>query len=229
MTVGRCGSTALMQTLQDFPDIATPNKNISCVDNELLHPEHIGDYAKQYERLSGYPIRSPGQLIRAFYTHNGNCRYAGFKSMPNRHRHFEQFAFTPGIQFITLTRLDIPSTVASFVIAMLTGCWRREGGLQEVAWRFDEAQFGDMVAANLRYVLDSLNLIQGIPQAIALTYEDICRKNFMSLELDDFFERPIRLAHPKPPLHAETYVVNWLEFLEFVTRSMESYRRDASP
>ena len=51
----------------------------------------------------------------------------------------------------------------------------------------------------------------------------------MSLELDDFFERPIRLAHPKPPLHAETYVVNWLEFLEFVTRSMESYRRDASP
>jgi hypothetical protein len=218
MTVGRCGSTALMRALQAFPDIATPDKNLPCIDNELLHPEQIRRHAQEYARLADTPVETPGQLMQAFYRYNGGQPYAGFKSMPNRHRHFHRFVEAPDIRFITLIRKDIPSTVASFLVAMQTGCWRRDGGAQDLTWTFDEERHGPLAAGNLRYVLDSIRLIESIPERIALVYEDLCREDFSSPELDDFFGRPIRLEAPKPPLHGSRYVANWPEFHAFLTR-----------
>ena len=40
-TVGRTGSTALMDAVQGFDDIAVPNKTIACPDNELVHPRRV--------------------------------------------------------------------------------------------------------------------------------------------------------------------------------------------
>ncbi len=216
MAVGRCGSTALMRALGSFPDIATPGKNIACADDELLHPDFVRHYAGQYENLTAQRIRSPGELIRAFYRHNGGHAYAGFKSMPNRHRHYRKFVASGEIRFITLVRRDIASTVASFMVAMLTGCWRRDGGGQAESWTFDAEAHGPAVAANLDYVLASLDLIASIPNGIALAYEDLCQEDFNSPELDGYFGRPIRLADPQPPLHGSAYVANWPEFLDFI-------------
>lgn len=224
MTVGRCGSTALMRVLQACPDIATPDKNLACIDNELLHPERVRRYAQEYAALTQTEITTPGQLMRAFYRHNGGFAYAGFKSMPNRHRHFQHFVAAPDIRFITLIRRDIHSTVASFLVAMLTGGWRRDGGAQSVRWTFDPEQHGSMAASNLQYVLNSIRQIERIPNRIALVYEDLCREDFHSPELDDYFARPIRLENPKPPLHGGEYVANWPEFHEFLTRREAIWR-----
>ena len=67
-----------------------------------------------------------------------------------------------------------------------------------------------------RYVLNSAAQLRRVPDAIALTYEDLCRPEFSDPALDAFFGRPIRLDDPKPPTSAETYVSNWPEFLAFI-------------
>lgn len=218
MTMGRSGSTALMHALRRFPDIATPGKNIPCEDDELLHPEFAEGYARRYAELTGRAIESPGALMDAFYRHNAGYAYAGFKSMPNRHPKFRRFVESPGIRFITLVREDVGSTVASFIVAMLTGCWRRDGGEQGQSWTFDPARHGAAVRSNLAYILESQRLIASIPDAIRLSYEELCREDFSQVDLDAYFGRPIRLDKPKPPLSAASYVANWPEFLDFIDR-----------
>ncbi len=64
LTTGRTGSTALMNRLQRFDDIALPNRNIDCPSNELLHPRHIGNYIKEYSRLCKRSITTQDQLIQ---------------------------------------------------------------------------------------------------------------------------------------------------------------------
>ena len=223
MTVGRCGSTALMQALRAFPDISTPGKAIDCVDDELLHPEHATRHASDYAGLTGQPVRSADDLLGAFFRHHSASAYAGFKSMPNRHRDFAAFVRTPEIRFIGLVRYDIPSTVASFLIAMAAGCWRRDGGAKRYRLAFDAKAHGPAVASNLRYVLDSLGAIDAMPNAIRLVYEELCRPDFRSAELDDYFERSVRLANPKPPLHAGSYILNWPEFRDFIQRGIAAH------
>jgi len=216
MTVGRSGSTSLMQALRAFQDIATPSKDLDCADDELLHPDHMAGYAREYERLTASPIRTPNQLLRAFFRFNAGFAYAGFKSMPNRHYRFEEFVHQSGLTFITLIRADIHSTVASFLTAIQTGCWRRDGGEQPLVWRFDRARHGPLATSNLAYVLESQRLISGIPNAIHLSYEELCMANFHSFELDRFFGRHIALANPQPSTHASAYLSNWDEYLEFI-------------
>jgi hypothetical protein len=142
--------------------------------------------------------------------------------MPNRHRRYSEFVTTAGLQIIGLTRRDIPSTVASFMLARATGRWRRDGGIQQQSWHFDPLQHGQWVASNLAYVTRSIEAIQVIPEAIALTYEDLCREDFHSPRLDSFFGRAIRLGNPKPPVHGSSYVSNWPEFLAFLTSASKA-------
>jgi len=216
LTIGRAGSTALMDCLARYPDIALPGKNIECIDQELVHPARIGAQAAAYARLCGTTIATPDQLIDAFFAFNGSAAFAGFKTMPNRHRNLEAFVSRPDIRFITLSRLDLASTVASFLVAMATDSWRRQGGAQTARWTFDVQRDAAAVAGNLRYVLNSAAQLRRVPDAIALTYEDLCRPEFSDPALDAFFGRPIRLDDPKPPTSAETYVSNWPEFLAFI-------------
>jgi hypothetical protein len=67
LTVGRAGSTALMERLERYPDIAVPSKNIDCVDQELVHPARIRAQSAAYAKLCERPITTPEQLIDCFF------------------------------------------------------------------------------------------------------------------------------------------------------------------
>jgi hypothetical protein len=215
-----------MNVLERFPDIAVPNKNIPCVDNELVHPKRVREHLQRYAALCGKPIATPEQLIDCFYAYNAAFAYAGFKTMPNRHKHLGAFVARPDIRFITLVRRDIASTVASFLLAMKTDSWRRFGEPQQATWKFVAAQDGPPVRNNLAYVLHSLAQLSRVPNAIRLTYEELCDPRFQSPPLDAFFGRPIKLDDPKPPTSASAYVENWDEFRAFID---EASRALASP
>jgi hypothetical protein len=216
ITVGRAGSTSLMNVLEAFPDVAVPNKNIPCVDNELVHPKRVQEHMKRYAELCGTPITGPEQLFDCFFAYNAAFAYAGFKTMPNRHKNLGAFVSRPDIRFITLTRQDIASTVASFLMAMKTDSWRRFGEPQQATWKFVAEQDGPAARNNLAYVLLSLDQLHRVPNAIRLAYEDLCDPAYRCPALDDFFGRPIKLDNPQPPTSASTYVENWDEFRAFI-------------
>ncbi|MDQ2962819.1 MAG: hypothetical protein M3R31_06615 [Pseudomonadota bacterium] len=216
LTVGRAGSTSLMDRLAQYPDIAVPSKNIACIDHELTHPARIQAHAAAYAQLCGRSVTTPEQLIDCFFEFNRGAAFAGFKTMPNRHKDLGALVSRPDIQFITLTRLDLASTVASFLMAMTTESWRRSGGPQTARWKFDFQRDAPAVLGNLRYVVRSHAQLSQVPHAIALVYEDLCDPTFSSKEPDTFFGRGIRLDDPQPPTSAETYVANWQEFRTFV-------------
>ena len=214
MTAGRAGSTALMDKLASFDNIAVPNKQIKCRDNEILHPKFIQHYASLYQQKTGLQVRDEISLINAFFISNQDMAFAGFKSMPNRHANL-QALFKANIQIITLHRMDFASTVASFIIATDAGTWRRVGGKQKHRFIFGP-DYEQRVTGHLKYILSSMQLLQSIPGAIHLNYEDLCRENFTNDKLNDFFARNIQLDDPKKPTVADHYVENWLEFKKFI-------------
>ena len=205
-----------MDRLAQYPDIAVPNKNIACIDHELVHPARIQAHAAAYAELCGRAVTTPEQLIDCFFALNSGAAFAGFKTMPNRHKDLGSFVARPDIQFVTLTRRDLASTVATFLMAMTTESWRRSGETQTARWKFDVQRAAPAVLGNLRYVVRSHAQLSQVPNAIALVYEDLCDPGFSSKELDAFFGRPIRLDDPRRPTSAETYVANWQEFRAFV-------------
>jgi UDP:flavonoid glycosyltransferase YjiC (YdhE family) len=216
MTVGRSGSTSLMEVLETFQDVAIPSRNVKSEDNELVHPRHAKRHAAEYAKLSGRPIRRQSELIDAFYAVNESSAYAGFKSMPNRHPDLAAFTARKDIQFITLRRRDVHSTVASFLRAGETGSWRRHGESRTDTWRFEPRRHGEAAKQNVAYVRASHEQLGAIPGAIHLFYEDLCDPQYASTELDDFFGRPVRLIDPKPPTAGASYVENWDEFVAFL-------------
>lgn len=216
LTVGRSGSTSLMNFLGTLTQVALPCGDIDCVDNELLHPERAAQYAHAYAKLCKCPIRTQADLIECFFRHHARSVYVGFKSMPNRHADFPEFSLRPDIQFITLVREDVASTVASFLVAMETGSWRRFGEPQAARWVFDPTRDGQRVRSNLSYVLQSNTALRRIPNAIALTYEALCEPAFNHAALNQFFAQKISIDHPRPPTHGSSYVENWDEFNHFL-------------
>lgn len=216
LTVGRAGSTSLMESLEKVPGIAVPRSNVESEDNELVHPRHIARYMADYAKLCKREIKTQPELIDAFYEVNAKAPRAGFKSMPNRHRDFAQFTARNDIRFITLQRRDVASTAASFHRANETGSWRRHGEPRPDSWTFDAARDGERVKANVTYIHQCRRLLAAIPGAIHLEYEDLCDKAYANKELDAYFGRPIRLLDPKPPTDGSSYVTNWKEFQAFV-------------
>lgn len=216
LTVGRAGSTSLMESLEQVPGIAVPRSNVASEDNELVHPRHVARYMAEYAKLCKREIKNPPELIDAFYELNAAASYAGFKTMPNRHRDLARFTARKDIRFITLQRRDLASTAASFHRANETGSWRRHGEPRPDSWTFDAARDGERVKANVAYILLCRRLLAAIPDAIHLEYEDLCDKDYANKELDAFFGRPIRLLDPKPPTDGSSYVTNWKEFQAFV-------------
>jgi len=211
-----------MDHLARYPDIALPGRNIDCVDQELVHPARLEAHSAAYARLCARPIDTQDALIEAFFALNGEAALAGFKTMPNRHKDFADFVARPDIQFITLSRRDVASTVASFLMAMATDSWRRSGGAHGARLRFDAARDAAAVLGNLKYVLRSAEQLGKVPNAIALAYEDLCNPGFSNPRLDAFFGRRIRLDDPRPPTSGESYVANWPEFRAYV----EAQRRE---
>jgi hypothetical protein len=217
LTSGRAGSTALMDALSRFDDIAVPHKQIDCVDNEILHPRRRAQYAQQYQQLTGLPVSDELTLIHAFYESNRNAPYAGFKSMPERHRFLKEFAAQPNLQFITLRRGDVPSTVASFLMAFDAGTWRREGGEQPNRLVFGPS-YEKRSIGHLRYLEQCEGQLHELSGAIHLQYEDLCQPDFRCPSLDEFFQRHIELINPKPSTTGASYVENWDEFCQFINQ-----------
>ena len=220
-TSGRAGSTALMDALDKFDDIALPNKNIECRDNELLHPNSIKKNFIKYQGLCNKSIKSQKEIIDCFFKYNFRAAYAGFKSMPIRHTHFGKLIAQKDIRFIILARRDISSAIASFFVASNTGSWRRSGEPQMVKWEFVNENV-PKVLDYLGYIYKSDRLLDQIENGIRITYEDLCSPDFNNNELNDFFGRTVRLENPKPPVSAADYVVNWEVFKKFVE---DSYQR----
>lgn len=227
LTSGRAGSTALMDVLAGNSRVATPGADVECVDHELLHPARAADYARFYSARNNTPIRSSSGLVDAFYASHEEAGWAGFKTMFNRHKDLPDLVGREDIRFITLLRRDIPATVASFMLAMEQGTWRREGGPTAQRWTFSEEN-RERVLSNIAYVLQSHRIIDSVPNAIALEYEKLCRPDFSSPELDEFFQERIFLPDAKPPVDPATYVSNWDHFQDFCDHAVIGLR-DRAP
>lgn len=212
MTTGRSGSTSLMQALRPHDDIALPIKQLGRVADELLEPNTLQRNMRSYEELLGEPIAGPEALIEAFYRYSAGTAFAGFKSMPHRHDNYASFVTRPDIRFITLVRADIPSTVASFMLAMRRGTWGRQGGPASKRWVF-QPQDAEQARGILARLQTNLRALDAIPSAIRLTYEDLCDGAYCSPELEDFFGRRIRFKAPTPPISGASYTGNWDAFL----------------
>lgn len=218
LTVGRSGSTSLMSFLSKFPDIALPCRDIDCYSNELFHPVHWAQYVREYEKIGNLSLQTRDDLIKFYYDYHASSAYAGFKSMPKSHLDSPDFFMRKDIQFITLVREDIASTVASFMLAMMVGSWRRTGGLPPTRWQFVQARDSRHVLSNLAYVLKSKMILRRIPSAIALTYEELCDPAFSNAGLNQFFARQVKIDNPQPPTHGSSYVENWEEFDRFIKK-----------
>ena len=219
LSSGRAGSTSFIDALAKFDDIAVPSKQIDCIDNEIFHPRLVKKYAAEYQTLAGIPVNDELSLIEAFYKSNNDSAFAGFKSMPNRHNSLHDLADKGDIKMITLARADIASTVASFIIAIDRNTWRRHGGKQKHRFVFGP-ESRERVVSHLAYILDSQKLFKSLPNSIHIQFEDLCQKDFANQELNDFFERPIKIANPRPPVSAEAYVDNWDAFTDFIDQKL---------
>lgn len=208
-----------MDALASWDDILVPGKIVPCVDNELLHPEFVASYRRQFGEIAGKSIDDGEGLIEAFFALDRGCGYAGFKSMPNRHERFETFVARSDLRFTVLLRRDVTATVASFAVAARTGSWRRRGGPPAV-WTFrseDRSRVLDLIA----YIYRSIESLKSVPSAIRLSYEDLCDPSYSSRELDDFFGRSIKLRAPNPPVRPEDYVTNYSELDRFVRAALK--------
>jgi len=213
LTTGRSGSTSLMEAFEPFADIALPRRQIDCVDDELLRPGDFARHVQEYAALTGEGIDGQDALIDAFYAYNAGSRFAGFKSMPHRHQNYDAFIAREDIRFITLLREDVASTVASFMLAIRRGTWRRHGEVPQERWTFRPEDTQEVRAIHARLV-ENMRALQRVPGAIRLTYEELCDKGFASAELNDFFKRPIAISDPTPPVSGEAYTENWDAFVE---------------
>ena len=221
MTTGRSGSTALMNTLAKYPDVAVPNKQIDCIDNEILHPNFVNSYIPFYQQFSQVPISNEVEFINCFYQSNKTSTYAGFKSMPERHKQFQAIINSSHIQIITLIRRDIASTIASFIMAIDKKTWRRNGGKQSYSFTFSD-QYKPRVLSHLKYIVNSRNKLKQFTNAISLEYEDLCQNDFEKQNLNQYFDREIKLSQPKPPVNAKNHVKTWNDFQQFIQQHIPS-------
>lgn len=224
MTMGRSASTTLMAALEAESDIALPNKDIYCPGNELLQPVRMSLYRTYYSGKTGRSITTPQDLVDAFYACHADANFAGFKSFPSRHPDIASFSVHNDTRFVALLRHDLPSAVASFMMARSVSVeWARKGGPQTLHWQFDPELDVRGVEAKVVEVIGECRALLQIPNAIRLTYEQLCDPGFSSAALNALFERPIRIANPRPPTHAADYVDNWAEFTAFVHATADRF------
>ena len=120
-----------------------------------------------------------------------------------------------------MTRDDIASTAASFETARSTAEWRRRGETTPRPWTFTPERI-NRVAGNIEYIHQSLHRLNEVPDPIKLSYEEMTQPGFSNPELDEYFQRPIRLEKPMGPTSGEKYVTNWEVFEGFVMRYWKS-------
>jgi hypothetical protein len=214
ITTGRSGSTALMNAIAARAGVVVPAVDLECDDHELVHRQRFAAATQVYAKLIGAPVNSASELIDAFFTVHAHARWAGFKILPEQHSDLREFVSREDIQFITLARRDVVGTCASFMLAMEKNTWRRSGGAPVRTWTFSEEN-RQRVEGNLRYIHSSLRVLQQVPHAIAVFYEDLCEPGYEHPALNSYFDTKLVFANPQRPVAAADYVTNWSEFTQF--------------
>jgi len=224
LTSGRAASTSLMQALAAHADIGVPEKQLKCPNNEIYSFMRADRYWAAYTLLAGFPVHDELSLAAAFYASNQTMPFAGFKTMPNRHRHLQRMINEHDIQVITLVRRDIASTIASFIAATDSGVWVRAGETQTHRFHFGR-EHERRVDSHLSYLVQCLRLFTQIPGVIALDFETLCDKTFSDTKLDGYFKRPIHLTSPLTPIDGSHYVENWPSFTRYIQQRSEAFNR----
>jgi len=204
-----------MAALARHPGIALPRKQIDCGDDELLREHSLHAHTRQYRRLSGALITSADELIDLFYDYNRGAPFAGFKSMPHRHKRYGDSVARPDIQAIILRRRDLASTLASFMLATEQGIWRRAGERASARWRFGDHN-RQAALSILRNLKTNLHKLEAVADRIDLVFEDLCDRAFQDPRLDACFGRRITIDDSRLPVSGETCTDSWDAFLTFV-------------
>lgn len=215
---GRAGSTSLMRAFSAHRDIAVPGGN-----GELLNPRLRKEFADFVARKTGLAPDSPHALLEQFFAAGESAAYAGFKLIPLQYHEFDGLLQRTDIQFIVLTRKDLPSLVASWFIAKRFDTFRL--GSRAVV---KQITFGSEWQADLRRhiktIVGNLDRIGRISGAIRVEYEDMCKPAFACTDLDSYFGRRIVLRDPRPATDARDYVRDWENFSQFVLTEVEHAR-----
>lgn len=222
ITPGRCGSTSLMQALKLHVDITTPGDVIKRHHvHELLHQDKIEENCEIYTGRMGRTVSTPLELIEAFFEENAVSRFVGFKHMPHFRVDMDTLLQLPGIQWIGLTRNDIPSQVASFQLALQSKAWTRQDKAHFRTWSYTHNMRFRIVAC-ARQIMAENALIRSIPGSIQIVYEDLAKHGFNCEPLNAYFGRGIALEKPRGVTTAADYVANWDIFKAVVEEGMES-------
>jgi hypothetical protein len=183
-----------------------------------------GRYWQAYEKFAAMPVTDELSLALAFYSSNESSAYAGFKTMPNRHRQLGRMIAENEIQVINLFRRDLPATIASFIAARDVKSWDRRGEPQDYRFHFSAA-IEPRIDMHLAYILKSLRLLATLRGAITIEFEQLCTDTFSDRQLNTYFDRAIRLQDPRPPIETSSYVENWPAFAQYIQRRAEEYWR----
>jgi len=221
LTTGRAGSTSLMNVLEEFDDIAVPNKNFECQGSELLHPIDAKRHMAEMSKLTEKPIRTYLELIESFYHFNRDSAYVGFKLMPNAFKKCRSFLQSEDITFIVLVRDDIPSLMSSLYMSLKYKTWIRTGEKQK---RTSKIRGIDKVRIRMfvRLYCRTIKIIDAIKPSIRIRYEDLVQPDFNNIELDGFFNRHIQLNRPLKPTSGADYIENWEWLKETVERGVSN-------
>lgn len=214
-TTGRCGSRSFFLSLLKYDDIAIPSKNQDIQCNELLNPRFLPEFYESYSIMCGQNINTKSSLIDWFYLFNNISPYAGFKMLFSQSIDCPDFFERGDIRFIVLLRHDVPSTLASLMLAGDTGVWNREGGAHTRSWSYSSAREEEL-QEKVRGHYQAVIRLASIKNAIRIYYEDIVKEGFHHAQLSEFFGRDIRLSAPKQATSGAQYVRNWSEFQETV-------------
>lgn len=216
ITTGRTGSSSFFNALRRFDDIRIPSYGGGCDTAELIHPLYMPLFAATYSQADIDRLPEKLELINDFYKYSDGKQFAGFKLLYSQLVEVESFLEREDVQFFVLLRKDIPSHMASQMMATDTGLWGRTGGPHTRSWNYAPQRKPGLTAALLN-LKKAFNTFEGVKNAHVFYYEDLAGEGFFFDELDAFFGRHICLDEPKSPTSGAQYVGNWNYFRDEVT------------
>jgi hypothetical protein len=195
----RSGSTFLVEYLALKSGAFTPNVN---------HQELFNVYERLFNscalQLDG---SDEAGMLQSFFARSTK-QFAGLKTIPSFHRQWRDILELPGIQFITIARRDILSSIASMLVSERTRRWDLPGreqlaGKEQFSlWFRDrrdrEMTLGDLLG-RLLFDLRSLERLEERPGTIRIRSEDLAGRVYESSELNAFFEQRIPIRGFKRP------------------------------
>jgi hypothetical protein len=222
--VPRSGSTFLVKRLAEISQAWVPDVN----HYELFNP---------YEKLFNCAVlhldsASEVGMLDEFFRRS-NQLYAGFKTIPGFHAEWPVISARSDIQFITLTRRDFLSCLASYVVSDRCFRWeqpsREQLNGQPLVFRelyATEERLTSSLGATLAYLLFNYRALETLdthPQTISLATEDLLENNATSDRLSEFFGNPVRFDGFQAPTHYSECFADYFYYRVTVVRLLRSF------